>query len=168
MLIDAFEGGNNWSAVATAPMLISPSQITPIQRCINAGLDSPCTPEPTDPSVGADGCVRPHVCWFIVTMDLCIRTWGIVAWLRLRLSGGRDLDGPKKTRPKSQSTTTTTPTSTNPHPKTHSALANASFPMDAAHGFGIPQPVVWNGYTADAAGDCQEGVSGCDGHAMYV
>ncbi len=41
-----------------------------------------------------------------------------------------------------------------------SAFANASFPMDAAHGFGVPQPVVWNGYMADATGNCQEGVRG--------
>lgn len=43
----------------------------------------------------------------------------------------------------------------------NSTFANASFPMDAAHGFGIPQPVVWNGYMADAAGNCAEGVRMC-------
>lgn len=42
----------------------------------------------------------------------------------------------------------------------NSAFANASFPMDAAHGFGVPQLVVWNGHLADSVtGDCQEGVS---------
>lgn len=54
-------------------------------------------------------------------------------------------------------------TSPHTHPfnipqRQNSTLANASFPMDAAHGFGIPQPVVWNGYMADAAGTCAEGV----------
>lgn len=37
-----------------------------------------------------------------------------------------------------------------------STLANASFPLDAAHGFGVPHDGVWNGDMADSSGRCQD------------